>query len=591
MRTFDIPYLADWAVSSFRWVLLLGATVALTRAESLKVTSGILLLLFVLWNLFTTALAIFYRRLKFHRPINVIFDTIAGFALFIVNLGVDGPLFWIGALAITTAAIYYEWRGSLAVAAFVTLVEAGWTYLGTRPFFTPQILIPAVGANLIACVLTIIMSMFLMRRLRASYKATVSSRQEAERKAQLAERTRMQTLYQMIETMSATLNYHEVIDTVLDLSANALAADTDNGQSEQMVSAVLLFGEHDLDVASSRRFTPRDTQITFPATAGVLQEVLQSAEAKLIANPYTDPELGKITTLEGCKSAFILSLRRGVNAYGMMLFAHPSPDYFNPDRVELLEMISHQAVFAIQNARLYQELEMEKERIVQSQEEARKKLARDLHDGPIQSVSAIVMRADVAAHLLDDEPATASEELAKIEDLARRTTKELRHMLFTLRPLALESEGLIPALQAMADKMRDTYQQNVQLDLNQSVIDQLELGKQTVIFYLSEEAVNNARKHAQATKILVRLQFFPKQPELAMLEIIDNGVGFNVKEVMDSYEKRGSLGMINLQERADLVNGLLNIDSALGKGTRVRVLIPLTEKAADLLQRGKVATR
>jgi len=136
--------------------------------------------------------------------------------------------------------------------------------------------------------------------------------------------------------------------------------------------------------------------------------------------------------------------------------------------------------------------------------------------------------------------------------------------------------------------MGDTYKQNVQLEIDQAVVDQLELGKQTVIFYLCEEAVNNARKHAQATLILLRLNYFPQQPDLALLEIIDNGIGFDVKGVLGSYEKRGSLGMINLQERADLVNGLFNIDSEPGKGTRVRVLIPLTEMAADLLQRGKV---
>jgi len=272
----------------------------------------------------------------------------------------------------------------------------------------------------------------------------------------------------------------------------------------------------------------------------------------------------------------------------MMLYAHPEPSYFSAEQIELLEMVSHQAVIAIQNARLYQELEQEKERIVQTQEEARKKLARDLHDGPIQSVSAIVMRADVAGHLIEQEPQVAAEELSKIEELARRSTKELRHLLFTLRPLALESEGLLPALQAMADKMRDTYQQNVQIYVDQEVVNHLELGKQNVVFYLAEEAVNNARKHAQATLITVTLKFFPQQNEMALLQIVDNGVGFNVKEVLKDYEKRGSLGMVNLQERADLVNGLLNVDSTPGNGTRVKVLIPLSEKAADLLQRGKV---
>jgi signal transduction histidine kinase len=129
----------------------------------------------------------------------------------------------------------------------------------------------------------------------------------------------------------------------------------------------------------------------------------------------------------------------------------------------------------------------------------------------------------------------------------------------------------------------------VSVDVEQDVVDQLELGKQTVVFFLVEEAITNARKHAQAALIAVRLRRLPKEPNIALLEIADNGRGFNVQEVLGSYEKRSSLGMVNLRERADLVNGLLNLDSAPGKGTRVRIYIPLTEEAADRMQRGKVA--
>jgi len=195
----------------------------------------------------------------------------------------------------------------------------------------------------------------------------------------------------------------------------------------------------------------------------------------------------------------------------------------------------------------------------------------------------------VARHMMLQDSDSATHELVKIEDLARRTTKELRHMLFTLRPLALESEGLASALQTMADKTLEMYQQRVRVELDPDVVRQIELGKQTVIFYLVEEAVTNARKHAGAALILVRLRRVPKEKEIIVLEIMDNGKGFNVQDVMGSYEKRGSLGMINLRERSDLINGLLQIESAPGKGTRIQVFIPLTEEAADLLQRGKVA--
>jgi len=178
-------------------------------------------------------------------------------------------------------------------------------------------------------------------------------------------------------------------------------------------------------------------------------------------------------------------------------------------------------------------------------------------------------------------PAAAAKELAKLEDMARRTTKEIRHMLFTLRPLVLESQGLVAALQAMAGKMKETYSQTVLVNIDGGLLGQLEMGRQGVIFYIVEEAVNNARKHARAAHIGVRLRSL--EEGLALLEIQDDGVGFDVEAVNRTYDNRGSLGMVNLRERTELVNGLLHIQSAPGKGTRVQVFIPLTEEVADRL--------
>ncbi len=160
-------------------------------------------------------------------------------------------------------------------------------------------------------------------------------------------------------------------------------------------------------------------------------------------------------------------------------------------------------------------------------------------------------------------------------------------MLFTLRPLILESQGLNAAVKSMADKMRETYSQTVMVDINEQAQAQLDMGKQGVIFYIIEEAVNNARKHASASNIYVRLRTVD-QGVLA-LEIEDDGVGFDVAAVNRSYDKRSSssLGMVNLRERSELVNGLLNVESAPGKGTKVSVYLPLTEEAADRLQHAK----
>lgn len=161
-------------------------------------------------------------------------------------------------------------------------------------------------------------------------------------------------------------------------------------------------------------------------------------------------------------------------------------------------------------------------------------------------------------------------------------------MLFTLRPLILETEGLAAALEAMADKTRDTFQQNVLVEADRNVETQMDTGKQTVVFYLAEEAVTNARKHARASLVTVRLGLLPKEPDLALLEVVDNGVGFDVDSITNAYSRRGSLGMINLRERTDLINGVLNIDSMPGRGTCVSVLVPLTDTAAERIQRGTV---
>jgi signal transduction histidine kinase len=218
------------------------------------------------------------------------------------------------------------------------------------------------------------------------------------------------------------------------------------------------------------------------------------------------------------------------------------------------------------------------------QEEARKKLARDLHDGPTQSVAAMAMRLSIIKRMLTKDVSAASEEIVKLEELAQRTTKEIRHMLFTLRPLILESQGLTAALKSMSDKMRETYNQNVTINIDEKIVAQLEMGKQGVMFYIIEESVNNARKHASAEEIAVRLR--PIDNGIALLEIADNGAGFDVKAMTQAYLTRSnsSLGMVNLRERAEMINGILQMDSTPGKGTKVQVYIPLTEEAADRMR-------
>ena len=428
---------------------------------------------------------------------------------------------------------------------------------------------------------------FVFRPKDEAPEAPGSQRRHTRRNKRI-DHERLNEVYKLLTQLTSSLNYQRVLDSALDLSMRALS--TPNDPSDRLVSAVLLFSEEkegqepELLFGASRRFTRSDLRYIFPARQGLLKHTIDEGAPLHIQDIPKDPELGRLIALQSCKSAYCIPLCEGLHTYGVLLFAHPDLSYFSTERRDVLDIIGNQSVIAIQNARLYRDLKQEKERMVEIQEEARKKLARDLHDGPTQSVAAIAMRVNFARRLIDRDSNAASEELYKIEDLARRTTKEIRHMLFTLRPLVLESQGLKAALESMAEKMQETYDQNMVVDIDSTIETSLEMGKQGVVFAIIEEAVNNARKYAQASHIWVRLKTI--QQDIAVLEIQDDGIGFDVESVEGNYEQRGSLGLVNMRERAELVNGIINIQSTQGSGSQIQVVIPLSEEATERLHRG-----
>jgi signal transduction histidine kinase len=582
----DSPYLVDWYVVSLRWMVLLGTTVSLALSGSLLSPSNFLLVLLTGWNITLSWLAGQNRRLPYHREINVGVDFIISALFFWLAGGLLGPAAWMVLMPLFSAGFYFNLIGGLAAAGFMALVEIADIFIhNTNWLYT----IFGSVATLFFGGLFGYISQQAYNQLQQQRKKQTLAREKQQR----VDTDRLRAIYNMSSALTATLSYKRVLDTSLDMCVNALhVEDVDPGQKATQMdagfsSAVLLFKGEELMIASARRFTQADLRASFPAKEGILAKVVEGGEPVLTGSVAQDPELGRLIGLSQCKSIFCLPMRSGFNVYGVMIFGHPAADYFTREHCDVLSIVGSQAVIAIQNARLYQDLADEKERMVEVQEEARKKLARDLHDGPTQSVAAIAMRVSLARRMLERDPKSAVEELEKIEELARRTAKEIRHMLFTLRPLVLESQGLTAALQANADKMKETYNQEVIIQVDEKLASQLEMGKSGVVFYIVEEAVNNARKHAKAPHIWVRLNAVAKQPEIVFLEIADDGAGFDVAEINKSYDKRGSLGMVNLRERTELVNGLLNIDSAPGKGAKIQVYIPLTEEAADLLHNAR----
>ena len=574
----------DWMISNLRWLLLVGVTLVsltdifISRGGDLDLAHllPLILLLVVaaLYNIGVTLL-LYLRSLRKAIPVMTLsIDTVLTIGFVITSGGLESPLLFFALFPILTAALRFHWLVSSLIGVFIVIASGVISYLiapaGTRLLDT----LPFAAHALVLLVATLVSSLVGDR-----VKKTVAHQRRLEEEAELrrlrAAQDHSRAIFELASTLSATLNYNKVLEAVLEVGEAGIH---ELGQPKSThASLVMLFGENNLQIVACRHLTYRDRNTTFAGKGGAIAQALTTAEPIVTDDPSADPELSRLIAMHSCRQAIVVPLRAGFESYGAVVFGSTLSDTYTAEQQELLVAVCNQAIVALQNAQLYQSLIEEKERIVEVEEKERKKLARDLHDGPTQSIAAIAMRLNYVRMLLEREHDVeqANEELAKIEDLARRTTKEIRHMLFTLRPLILESQGLRAALEQYIKKLAETDSLQFHLQAAPEVDRLLERNAQGVIFYIIEEAIGNVRKHAKATNLWIRLQI---RDNNLVADVQDDGGGFDVEAVQVRYDERGSLGMINMYERAELVHGKLSITSAPGKGTRVTLVAPLPKR-------------
>jgi len=203
--------------------------------------------------------------------------------------------------------------------------------------------------------------------------------------------------------------------------------------------------------------------------------------------------------------------------------------------------------------------------ITSAQEEERTRLARELHDDTIQAVIALKQRVQLAQKSVKDQSGRQS--LSELETLAEQTIENLRRLTRALRPIYLEDLGLVTALEMLA---RETSLNN------QLVVDFQKTGQERrlshevelSLYRIAQEALNNVVKHSNATHADLKIAFEPSEIQI---EVTDNGNGFIVPNSPTEFAPYGHFGLLGVQERADLIGARLEIESALGKGTRLTV--------------------
>jgi signal transduction histidine kinase len=234
---------------------------------------------------------------------------------------------------------------------------------------------------------------------------------------------------------------------------------------------------------------------------------------------------------------------------------------FTDRDAELATFFANQAAAAIENARLY---EQSREYAVV---EERNRLARELHDSVTQSLFSVTLLSEAALNLLDRDLPKARERLERANELSQGALAEMRALIFQLRPMTLQEEGLLSALKKHVSAVRSRHGRLVELQVT-GAARRLPTPVEDAAFGIIQESLNNVVKHSGSDSARVHLDFGAER--LGLL-IVDYGIGFDPT----APRQAGKLGMSSMRERAEGVGGKLTVDSAPGDGTRVEVVLPL----------------
>jgi PAS domain S-box-containing protein len=206
-------------------------------------------------------------------------------------------------------------------------------------------------------------------------------------------------------------------------------------------------------------------------------------------------------------------------------------------------------------------------KITEVQEEERKRVAYELHDDTAQYLSILKMQIGALAESGEIQNPRLKERLRLLEKDANRAFNDVRRYSHELRPVVLEHQGLVAALEQIADDFNKLGQLTVEVHIEgkePELSEAVKLG----FFRIAQEALNNTRKHSKASHVNIDIGFNQKQVRMM---VNDNGQGFNTREALKKSGGKGSLGLMSMRERADIINADLKIESESGRGTTVNL--------------------
>ena len=400
---------------------------------------------------------------------------------------------------------------------------------------------------------------------------------------------RLSALNEVSDAVSRSLELEDILSAAAEKVADVMDVD--------VVLAFLL----DEETQELKPTIYRGVSAEFIAELGTLKVgegfnglVAETGKPLVVEDASSDPRLTKEVVLkEGIRTVLSVPLLGAGKITGTLSVATRSPRQYAQDEIELLSHIANQIGVAVDNARLYRSQQTMAQQIardastekqmresltyylqqaIRSQEEERRRIARELHDETAQDLTALSRQIDTitskGARNLSAQDITLLEELHQQAD---RALEGVRRFSQDLRPSILDDLGLVPALEWLASDLEQHFGTAVNFNVKGEV-NRFAPEVELVLFRIAQEALRNIWKHSGASQAWIGLEC---RDNNTVLTIGDNGKGFKTPEKVAELAPAGKLGLVGMQERARLVGAKLTVTSEPGEGTIIKVELPI----------------
>lgn len=372
--------------------------------------------------------------------------------------------------------------------------------------------------------------------------------------------------------LTENLSLDRVLEALLDFLTKLIPCDSANvmlrnGDSKFVVSAVKSY-ESFQDVEITRA-------ISFDvSTNGVLQRICETKRTVVVPDTHKDPAWEIVKGADHVRNWMGVPLVSSDRVIGLYSVDKTEPNFFRPEHVRLAETLAARAVSAIRNAQLFEQLQMFSRKLIEAQEDERRRIARELHDQIGQILTAVKMNLYTVQKVC-----TSAEACSYVKDNIEAVDEALRlvrDLSVDLRPPVLDDLGLVTAVRWYVNR----YTARTGLDV-EVVIEMLDDNErfsrdiETACFRIAQEALTNVVRHANASRVVVQLG---KNENNLVLSVKDDGAGFDPEQLRKQSSHAATLGLVGMQERAHAAGGVLEIDSEISKGTVVRLTLPLNDE-------------